>query len=599
MAYTINLTNGTILTTVADGTVNSTSSSLTLIGKNYAGYGDFLNENFVHMVENFADSNAPTNPLTGQLWWDSAGNLKVYTGSVFRTISTMTSSNTAPTSSVTGSSWWDTFNQQLNVYNGSAWVLVGPAFTSSTGQSGTIVGTITDSSAASHVAVNVYVENTLVGIISKDSEYTPQSVISGFTSVKPGFNLSTAVTNNKFVGSATNADELGSVAAANYARTDTGTTFNSTVNVASGSGLTVGSSNNFTISHTGALTKLTNNINNANIAIEANVAGVKTAAITIDGTYGSTIIANLSTSGAFETSGYIRTTQGDAATSTTTGALRVVGGIGLSGNVFTSANVYSGNVITTSNVTTANVNASNKIRATGGVNSTDATTGDIIVSGGIGVGGKVYATGGFQSDTFLYANGASIISTLNFSNANVASYLPTYTGTFGDGSSGVIFNGRTLTTGASGTAGTITGTWTLSGGSTLQATYADLAERFEADQAYDYGTVVQFGGDKEITAVRDDLSIDVFGVVSQSAAYLMNAGAGSSSTHPAVALSGRVPVKVRGKVKKHDRLVSAGNGTARSAKPEETNPFTVIGRALEDKNSEDVGLLTAMVLVNK
>ena len=599
MAYTINLTNGTILTTVADGTVNSTSSSLTLIGKNYAGYGDFLNENFVHMVENFADSNAPTTPLIGQLWWDSAGNLKVYTGSVFRTIGTMTSSNTAPTSSVTGSSWWDTFNQQLNVYNGSAWVLVGPAFTSSTGQSGTIVGTITDSSAASHVAVNVYVENTLVGIISKDSEYTPQSVISGFTSVKPGFNLSTAVTNNKFVGSATNADELGSVAAANYARTDTGTTFNSTVNVASGSGLTVGSSNNFTISHTGALTKLTNNINNAIIAIEANVAGVKTAAITIDGTYGSTIIANLSTSGAFETSGYIRTTQGDAATSTTTGALRVVGGIGLSGNVFTSANVYSGNVITTSNVTTANVNASNKIRATGGVNSTDATTGDIIVSGGIGVGGKVYATGGFQSDTFLYANGASIISTLNFSNANVASYLPTYTGTFGDGSSGVIFNGRTLTTGASGTAGTITGTWTLSGGSTLQATYADLAERFEADQAYDYGTVVQFGGDKEITAVRDDLSIDVFGVVSQSAAYLMNAGAGSSSTHPAVALSGRVPVKVRGKVKKHDRLVSAGNGTARSAKPEETNPFTVIGRALEDKNSEDVGLLTAMVLVNK
>jgi hypothetical protein len=70
MAYTINLTNGTILTTVADGTVNSTSSSLTLIGKNYAGFGDFLNENFVHIVENFADSNAPTTPLIGQLWWD-------------------------------------------------------------------------------------------------------------------------------------------------------------------------------------------------------------------------------------------------------------------------------------------------------------------------------------------------------------------------------------------------------------------------------------------------------------------------------------------------------------------------------------------------
>ncbi len=560
MAYTINLTNGTILTTVADGTVNSTSSSLTLIGKNYAGYGDFLNENFVHMVENFADSNAPTNPLTGQLWWDSAGNLKVYTGSAFRTISTMTSSSTAPTSSVTGSSWWDTFNQQLNVYNGSAWVLVGPAFTSSTGQSGTIVGTIIDSDTNSHVAVNVFVENTLVGIISKDTEYTPQSGISGFTTVKPGFNLSTQVTNNKFVGSATNADELGSVAAANYARTDTGTTFNNTVNVASGSGLTVGSSNNFTISHTGALTKLTNNINNANIAIEANVNGVKTTAITINGIYGSTIIANLSTSGAFETSGYIRTTQGDAATSTTTGAIRVVGGIGLTGNVWTTANVVSGNVVVTANVTTGNVIVSSKVRATNGTQATSASTGDIIVAGGIGLGGNVWTSGNVVTSQGFFGN--------------------------------------VLTTGAAANQGNITGNWTLTAGSKLQATYADLAERFEADQFYEPGTVVQFGGDKEITAVRDELSTDVFGVISHSAAYLMNAGAGSDSTHPAVALSGRVPVKVVGKVKKHDRLVSAGKGRARSAKPEETNPFTVIGRALESKDTTDDGEVTALVIIN-
>lgn len=560
MAYTINLTNGTILTTVADGTVNSTSSSLTLIGKNYAGYGDFLNENFVHMVENFADSNAPTTPLTGQLWWDSAGNLKVYTGSIWRTISTMTSSNNAPTSSVTGSAWWDTFNQQLNVYNGSAWVLVGPAFTSSTGQSGTIVGTITDSSAASHVAVNVYVENTLVGIISKDTEYTPQAVISGFTTIRPGFNLSTAVTNNKFVGSATNADSLGSVAAANYARTDTGTTFNSTVNVASGSGLTVGSSNNFTISHAGSLTRLVNNINNANLAIVANVAGTPVTAITIDGTYGSTIIANLSTSGAFETSGFIRTTQGDAATSTTTGAIRVVGGIGLTGNVWTTANVVSGNAVVTANVTAGNVIVSRQVRVTNGTQSTSASTGDIVVSGGIGLGGNLWTSG-------------NVVTSQGFF-------------------------GTVLTTGAAATQGNITGNWTLTAGSKLQATYADLAERFEADQYYEPGTVVQFGGDKEITAVRDELSTDVFGVISHSAAYLMNAGAGSDSTHPAVALSGRVPVKVIGKVKKHDRLVSAGKGRARSAKPEETNPFTVIGRALESKDTTDDGEVTALVIIN-
>jgi hypothetical protein len=115
---------------------------------------------------------------------------------------------------------------------------------------------------------------------------------------------------------------------------------------------------------------------------------------------------------------------------------------------------------------------------------------------------------------------------------------------------------------------------------------------------YDAGTVVQFGGDKEITAVRDELSTDVFGVISDSAAYLMNAGAGSNATHPAVAISGRVPVKVVGKIKKHDRLVSAGNGMARSAKVDEIKPFTVIGRALEDKETSDIGQVKAVVIIN-
>lgn len=561
MAYTINLTNGTILTTVADGTVNSTSSSLTLIGKNYAGYGDFLNENIVHIVENFADSSAPTTPLTGQLWWDSAGNLKVYTGSIWRTLSTMSSSNTAPASSVTGNSWWDTTNQQLKIYNGSSWVLIGPAYTSSTGQSGTIVGTIIDSDTNSHVAVNVYVENTLVGIISKDASYVPQAVISGFANVRPGFNLSTAVSNNKFVGSALNADQLGSVAAASYARTDTATVFSSTVNVASASGLTVGTSNNFTIGHSGSLTRLVNNVNNANIAIIANVSGTPFTAITIDGTTGSTIVANLSTSGAFETTGYIRTTQGDNATSTTTGAIRVVGGIGLTGNIFTSNAVNAANLVITSNVTTGNVLVSRQIRVTQGTDATSTSTGDIVVSGGMGLGGNVWTAG-------------NVIATQGFV-------------------------GTILTTGSSATQGNITGNWLLTGGSRLRATYADLAERFESDYFYDAGTVVQWGGSKEVTAVRDELSIDVCGVISESAAYIMNDVIDDDSTHPAIALSGRVPVKVVGKVRKHDRLVSAGNGLARAAKIEETNPFTVIGRALESKDTTDVGQVTALVTINR
>ena len=86
MAYTINLTDGAVFATIADGTINS-SSSMTLVGKNYAGYGEFLDENFIHLLENGSDTTAPSAPLTGQLWWDKTNNLlKVYNGIIFKTI---------------------------------------------------------------------------------------------------------------------------------------------------------------------------------------------------------------------------------------------------------------------------------------------------------------------------------------------------------------------------------------------------------------------------------------------------------------------------------------------------------------------------------
>ena len=154
-----------------------------------------------------------------------------------------------------------------------------------------------------------------------------------------------------------------------------------------------------------------------------------------------------------------------------------------------------------------------------------------------------------------------------------------------------------LTTGANTTPGTVTGNWTLSAGSRLNATYADLAERFEADTEYDAGTVVELGGDKEITAVQYELSEDVFGVVSATAGYLMNSAAGDDKTHPPIAVGGRVQVKVEGKVKKGQRLVSAGNGIARAAKLGEANSFNVIGRALANKTTDTVGTVEAFVSI--
>lgn len=154
-----------------------------------------------------------------------------------------------------------------------------------------------------------------------------------------------------------------------------------------------------------------------------------------------------------------------------------------------------------------------------------------------------------------------------------------------------------LTTGNASTAGTITGNWTLTTGSKLQSTYADLAERFASDDSYDAGTVVELGGEKEITAVRYELSEDVFGVISDSAAYLMNAGAGNDDTHPPVAVSGRVHVKVIGQVKKGQRLVSAGKGLARAARDGEANAFNTVGRALEDKTDAGVGQVLGIVTI--
>jgi hypothetical protein len=131
----------------------------------------------------------------------------------------------------------------------------------------------------------------------------------------------------------------------------------------------------------------------------------------------------------------------------------------------------------------------------------------------------------------------------------------------------------------------------------MEATYADLAERFESETELSPGTVVELGGQKEIRAVRYELSEDVFGVISNTAAYLMNAGAGSDKTHPAVAVSGRVKVKVIGTVAKGDRLVSAGEGTARSAKNGEATAFNTIGRSLEDKATQDLGEVEAIVII--
>ena len=145
-------------------------------------------------------------------------------------------------------------------------------------------------------------------------------------------------------------------------------------------------------------------------------------------------------------------------------------------------------------------------------------------------------------------------------------------------------------------AGNIRGDYLI--GTSITALYADLAERFEADSYYVPGTVLTMGGPAEVTLEENELSDNILGVVSTHAGYLMNAGAGDNTTHPPIAVSGRVPVRVIGQVRKGDRLVSAGNGLARVGSKNEITPFNVIGRSLEDKYTEGEELVLCVVKLN-
>ena len=134
-------------------------------------------------------------------------------------------------------------------------------------------------------------------------------------------------------------------------------------------------------------------------------------------------------------------------------------------------------------------------------------------------------------------------------------------------------------------------------GIATSADYADLAERYEADAEYSAGTVVKIGGDKEITQTLQEADINVFGIISDSPGFEMNANAGTDATHPFVALAGRVPCKVIGKVAKGGRIISSNTpGTARNAHASELTDYRrIIGRALESKDTDESGTIEVVV----
>lgn len=500
MSYSIDRYNGTQLTVIEDGTIDNTLD-IKLIGKNYAGYGEVQNENFVHLLENFSGPDKPDRPITGQLWYNnSTKKLQYYTATGatgWKTTGGAETGDVPPTSPTVGDFWWDTANDQLYSWNGLDFILVGPQGVSGSGTTqlkSRSVKATSGTGGAQMPIIQAIVDDTTIYIISKESfeiDPIPGNTISGFGIINAGITL--ANTNNAngvtdtgagtlFYGTASNALRLGGYPAGdflgilNYDFTPAAdpVLFN-------GDGFTVGGTSG---------------------------AGVDT--LTVNITASNPVFKSATALMSFQTT---------------------------SGSVRTPLTLSGNNILPGTN-SVSNIGSSDFKYATIYATSFNgpATQADTLNVGGI-----------YRSSTT--SAGVNTIAARD---------------SFGDLTANVF---RGIAT---------------------SAQYADLAEKYLADQEYEIGTVVVVGGDKEVTA--SSWGKRAIGAVSANPAYMMNSEL-EGGTY--IALKGRVPVKVIGSVRKGDNLIAANGGCASVAVHHSSDVFAV---ALESSDDTGVKLVEAIVL---
>ena len=485
MAYTINRYNGVVLTTVEDGTVNNTTE-IKLIGKNYAGYGEAQNENYLFLLENFAGQTQPTKPLSGMLWYDSTNSkIKVYDGNIFKNVGGAEVSAVAPTGLVEGDLWWDSSSNQLKTLNADGeWVLIGPQG-AGTGVTQMRSLTLTDTLGAQHAVIAAYIEDDIISIISA-SEFTiaAADAIVGFDVIKKGHTLVNTLSSTNGVtssdhyywGTSSNTLRLGGQLASYYDLDQN--LANRLTPVAFGdNGYTVGDDVDLTVN-------IDSDASTPVITMERNALRIKDSSNTLVFTISNTGLAPGATS-SYD--------------------------LGAVGNVFD--NVYANNF---NGIATQ----ANQLR--------------------VGASGSTYV----NSSTSSQANTVAVRD-----------------------SSGDLYAN-------------------LFQGTATSAQYADLAEKYTTAEELPAGTAVAVCTCEEHEVEPASASDFCIGVVSTDPAVMMNSAADGQY----IGLKGRLPVRVKGAVKKGQAVYALNDGVCTTLAT-----TALVGVALESNDSEDEKLVECVL----
>jgi hypothetical protein len=605
MSYKVDKFNGTFLVNVADGSIDTTTD-LRLIGKNYAGYGEVQNENFLHLMENFANTSAPPKAIVGQLWYDSTATqkkLKFYDGTQWKVTNGATSQSTPPSGLTSGDFWFDTSTKQLytffvdnnplsSTFGQSEFVLVGPEQTPDLSATSIVPAIVKDTVNTNHNILKVNVQNETVAVISSTT-FNLNSVanpISGFFGIKKGFTLintpdtGITITDHFYWGTASVA--RGILGPNNELLDSSAFLLQSQRGRFLDDGIRIGDSDDLRIW-----------IENGDIPVIENQNYNDS---------GNSVILRLRTGiGAQEKKDPLIANRNGVVPGQDNAF--TLGATNSKWSSVHSYDIYANNIgnLDGSTVFIGNIRGIHKGNL---LNANDDIRFDAVADVFYGTFGTIAQpgtfTGIFNGDLNGTASNATALSgtttdvnatpnTIPIRDGSANLYANQFIGT-ADRANQLLVSDVYRSASAAQTANTIAVrdnnadiTARIFNGTATSAQYADLAEKYLTDVEYEVGTVVSVGGTKEVTA--SSWGERAIGVVSANPAFMMNKDL-EGGTY--IALKGRVPVKVIGAIRKGQRLIAANNGCASAGAMHSSDVFAI---SLESSDNIDIKLIEAVV----